>query len=847
MQHRLQNKTNARSSFDYQPLEPRQLLAGDVGISVRSGNLLVTGDNQSNLISISADASGGISIEGNETLINGSSSAFQFDGNLKNVTLRMLGGDDQVTVAGLQLSKKLLLDLGRGNDRLQLANVSGRDLTVSAGSGNDIIDIEALSTSRTTKITTNGGDDVLSVVSIMTGRDFRVFTGSGNDTFCVDSLEINGQLHLDLGRGDDELMFAGEMIANGKTNLHLGSGDDLLAMVPATNGQSAVLNDRLKVFSGSGNDRVALDSSVTISRPVKLIGNSGSNDLLQNNAVTLDSVRDRAFESNLTNDQLNQSVNSVYEHLDNAGISPAPFGAAVLMLDPETQRVTVNDPTPTISVVWDQAAQDAVANLATGPTIGSRAYAMVHTAMYDAWSAYDGPAISTVLDDTLQRPETENTDAHKQHAMSFAAHSVLSDLFPTETEMFDALMVELGYNPANETTDVTTPAGIGNRMAAELLAIRHEDGSNQLGDDPGGTLGVPYSSPVDYQPVNQPDNIVEIDAWTPERVPIDAEPGTEDHIQSFLTPQWGTVTPFALESGDQFRPTAPEPFLLVDGTVDLNTKTITVTGESPVAIDRSLIGTIINPAFIAQAEQVVEFSANLNDQQKMIAEFWEDGGGTSFPPGTWMTFGQLASARDNHNLDDDAKMFFALGNAVFDAGIATWESKTFYDYARPVRVIRELGELGLIGEFDSELGGYAIDAWMPEMGTTRILANQFLTYQTPGSDPSPPFAEYTSGHSAFSAAAAEVLKQFTGSDEFGAKVTFQPGESRFEPVITPTESVTLAWPTFTAAAAEAGISRLYGGIHFSDGDINGRTLGRHVGLAAWEQAYSLFNGGTLKV
>ena len=68
-----------------------------------------------------------------------------------------------------------------------------------------------------------------------------------------------------------------------------------------------------------------------------------------------------------------------------------------------------------------------------------------------------------------------------------------------------------------------------------------------------------------------------------------------------------------------------------------------------------------------------------------------------------MTFGQFVSARDNHSVDDDAKMFFALGNAVFDAGIATWEAKVNYDYVRPVRAIRELGELGLIGEFDAAI------------------------------------------------------------------------------------------------------------------------------------------------
>ena len=214
-------------------------------------------------------------------------------------------------------------------------------------------------------------------------------------------------------------------------------------------------------------------------------------------------------------------------------------------------------------------------------------------------------------------------------------------------------------------------------MADAILAFRHTDGSNQLGNDPAGRLGVRYSDTTGYQPVNSPGNTVILDRWTPEHVPIDAAPEDVVRTQRFLTPQWGNVTPFALASGNVVRPVAPEPFLLVDGTVNLNDKTITLSNGDVLNVDRSLIGTIINPAFIAQAEEVVAYSAGLTDKEKLIAEFWEDGGGTSFPPGTFMTFGEFVSARDNHSLDDDAMMFFALANAMFDAGIATWEAKVY--------------------------------------------------------------------------------------------------------------------------------------------------------------------------
>ncbi len=300
---------------------------------------------------------------------------------------------------------------------------------------------------------------------------------------------------------------------------------------------------------------------------------------------------------------------------------------------------------------------------------------------------------------------------------------------------------------------------------------------------------------------------------------------------------------FGLETADEFLPPPPEPFLLVEGTADLAAGTITLADSTVVNIDRSLVGTVINPDFIAQAEHVVDVSANLTDRQKLIAEFWEDGAGTAFPPGTFMTFGEFVSARENNSLDADAQLFFALGNAVFDAGVATWDAKVEYDYTRPVRLIRELGRLGLIGEFDAGLGGYAIDAWVPGAGTQRILATDFLTYQTPGSDPSPPFAEYVSGHSAFSAAGAEILARFTGSDDFGGSVTFAAGSSRFEPGLTPQDPVTLSWDTFSDAANEAGISRLYGGIHFTDGDLNGRALGRSVAASVWDRVQVQIQGG----
>lgn len=100
----------------------------------------------------------------------------------------------------------------------------------------------------------------------------------------------------------------------------------------------------------------------------------------------------------------------------------------------------------------------------------------------------------------------------------------------------------------------------------------------------------------------------------------------------------------------------------------------------------------------------------------------------------------------------------------------------------------------------------------------------------------PPFPEFVSGHSTFSAAAAEILRRFTGSDAFGYSVTLDPGSSRVESATFPEHAITLSWSTFTEAADQAGMSRRYCGIHFRNGDLAGRKLGRQVGIQVWEKA-----------
>jgi hypothetical protein len=216
--------------------------------------------------------------------------------------------------------------------------------------------------------------------------------------------------------------------------------------------------------------------------------------------------------------------------------------------------------------------------------------------------------------------------------------------------------------------------------------------------------------------------------------------------------------------------------------------------------------------YTEQAEELIDLSANLTDEQKTITEFWADGPGTALPPGHWAEFAQWIARRDAHTIDQDAQLFFVLANALFDASIAVWDCKRVFDSVRPITAIRFLK------------AGQQIRAWAgPFRGTQTIPGEQWQAYQI-GAQPTPAFPEFTSGHSAFSAAAAEVLRSFTGSDHFGYTVTVKAGTSPVEVGTVPATDVTLMFATFSDAADQAGMSRRYGGIHFKEGDLQSRAL-----------------------
>ena len=197
--------------------------------------------------------------------------------------------------------------------------------------------------------------------------------------------------------------------------------------------------------------------------------------------------------------------------------------------------------------------------------------------------------------------------------------------------------------------------------------------------------------------------------------------------------------------------------------------------------------------FYKQALEVFETTKNLTPEQRTIARFWADDAMLSTtPPGHWVSIALQILARDNIGLERSADVLARVGIAEADAFIGCWNAKFQYDLLRPVTYIRR-----------------TMDAkWEPLLTT-------------------PPFPEYPSGHSTQSAAAATVLTQL-----FGDNFAFTDATNQRDGLAA------RSFPSFWAAANEAGISRLYGGIHFraaiERGLDQGRCIGAHVNaLKTW--------------
>lgn len=468
---------------------------------------------------------------------------------------------------------------------------------------------------------------------------------------------------------------------------------------------------------------------------------------------------------------------------------------------------------PSGAYQWLDVALEATAReherVAPRPTVGSRMLMIIVACMYDAWAAYDDKAVGTVLGDKLRRPPAERTLPNKEKAVAYATYRAMLDIFPEDAAWIKEQMRQRGLNPDDNTTDLSKPQGVGNVAAAAVIEHRHKDGANQLGDELGSN-GKPYSDYTFYRPINPVDKIIDPDCWQPITFRLlngkTATPG-------FLTPHWYRVKPFALERSDQFRPPPPPKV----GSEQLK----------------------------REIDEVLAFNAGLSPEQKAIVEFMRDGPRSTGQSGHWLRFAQAVSRRDKHDIDKDVKLFFAVGVVAFDAFIAAWEAKRYYDSSRPWTLVRHYYK------------GQKVMGWAgPGKGVIEMPAEEWHPY-SPYNFITPPFPGYVSGHSTVSAACAKVLELFTGSDRFGEIEKRRAGElteaefacekMQMRLGQTPKDAkltcdVALDLPTFTATAEMAGISRVMGGYHIQADNIAGLELGRKVAMYVFPKTVAYFDG-----
>ena len=438
-----------------------------------------------------------------------------------------------------------------------------------------------------------------------------------------------------------------------------------------------------------------------------------------------------------------------------------------------------------IAYYWGKVALEGTARdterFNPRPTITSRYLGLIFTSVFDAWSLYDENAKAVYLTNASKR---KGGLRDKEIAVSYAAYRSLLEYYYSDSLYFKERMEFLGLSTDLANLKAGSPASLGVLAAETVINARKKDGSNQYGEkSPDG--GTPYADYTGYKPKNTVDLNVDINRWQPKYF---TSKNGERYAPSCLTPYWQYVEPLTLETSDQFR--SPPPPLYGSSQLD------------------------------KEIEEVVELQANLTTEQKGLVEFMRDGPKSVQQAGHWLVLAQELSKKRNHTLDEDVKMYFLNQIVAMDAFIASWDTKMYYDYARPYALVHKYYENKMIKAWKGYDQGWGV-----------IKGNDWRPY-SPEIFLCPPFPSYVSGHSTVSGACAEALKLFTGSDEFDVSIPFISG-SLTEPK-SEWKEIELYFPTLTEAAEMAGISRGLGGYHIQTDNIEGLILGRKVAQHAFK-------------
>ncbi|MEM7572506.1 MAG: MopE-related protein [Bacteroidota bacterium] len=426
-----------------------------------------------------------------------------------------------------------------------------------------------------------------------------------------------------------------------------------------------------------------------------------------------------------------------------------------------------------VARLWNEAALAAIRADYARPTVHARNLFHLAVAMYDAWAVYEEEARPYLLGNDLvvyNCPFEEMTNwptdrqAAQEIAISYAAFRFLSFRFvnspgaESSLQSFENLFDSLGHDPAYTSLEYSNgqPAAMGNYIAYCLMNYGHYDGANEQ-NDYANTHYLPTNPPLVFYATGNPD-LIDYNRWQPlafesfidqsgHHLPLSTPP--------FLSPEWGGVSPFALQETDLqiyqrdssaywvYHDPGPPPYLdtsavgglseaykwgnaLVavwsghldasDSTlIDISPASIGNLSEYPSTMEELpnfynlLAGGDNSPGHTLNPHTGMPYAPQLvkrADYARVLAEFWADGPDSETPPGHWFTILNYVSDHPSFekrirgqaevltDLAWDVKAYLALGGAVHDAAIAAWGIKGWYDYIRPISAIRAMAALG---------------------------------------------------------------------------------------------------------------------------------------------------------
>ena len=411
-------------------------------------------------------------------------------------------------------------------------------------------------------------------------------------------------------------------------------------------------------------------------------------------------------------------------------------------------------------------------------TLVNRVNSVTILAMMDALAPYHPTAVGAYT--RLERqPEAERTHLNMNIASLHAAYHALSAMIPARAAVWREMLVSAGLDPDDASMNPNSPVGIGNLAGLGAVAARLHDGYNQQGN---------YADTTGYAPVNSPTELVDAGRWQPDII----RRGIGIHVaQQFVTPQMANVEPFGDFDPRQLR--VPPP-----------------AASDPANWE----------AYKAQVDDVLSLSANMTDEQKMLAEIFDNkvvSFGASF---------QVVSRRLGLSIADNVIADFLVMLAIHDATIPTWQEKRRWDAVRPFSAIRHV------------YGDDMVRAWGgPGKGAVEMPASQWQSYLQEADHP-----EYPSASSCVCSAQAQAMRRYTGSDELDWTVRFPAGSSRVEPGITPAQDIEVNIATWTDFARICGESRVWAGLHFYPAIEASANICGAIGDAAYEYFAALLEG-----